>query len=72
VTYSFKEDRMPFIILKTKLRKIWVLSIRQTTDKGKLSTDKKCPYWGDSAQEYGIEVPLHDKKLLVWCATSAD
>jgi hypothetical protein len=27
---------------------------------------------GDSTQEYDIEVPLHDSKLLVWCATSAN
>jgi hypothetical protein len=29
-------------------------------------------YWGQSAQEYGIEVPLHDNTFLVWCATSAN
>jgi hypothetical protein len=28
-------------------------------------------YWDVSANGYGIEVPLHDKKLLVWCAISA-
>ena len=27
-------------------------------------------YWADSAQECSIEVPLNDKKLLVWCAIS--
>jgi hypothetical protein len=29
-------------------------------------------YWGQSAQEYGIEVPLHDNTFLIWCATSAN
>ena len=28
-------------------------------------------YWSDSAQEYGIEKPLKDKKVLVWCAISS-
>ena len=28
-------------------------------------------YWGNTDQEYAIELPLHDKKLLVWCAISA-
>jgi meiotically up-regulated gene 157 (Mug157) protein len=30
------------------------------------------PYWGQSAQENGIEGPPHDNTFLVWCATSAN
>ena len=28
-------------------------------------------YWDVSANGYGIEVPLHDKKVMVWCAISS-
>ena len=28
-------------------------------------------YWGDTDQLYTVEVPLHDEKVLVWCAISA-
>ena len=28
-------------------------------------------YWDVSANGHGIEVPLHDKKVLVWCAISS-
>ena len=28
-------------------------------------------YWDVSANWYGIKVPLHDKKVLVWCAISS-
>jgi hypothetical protein len=61
----------------------WFLSLPKVTEQYMIFSDEAyfCltlpnnkqnnRYWGDSAQEYGIEVPLHDKKLLVWCAISA-
>jgi transposase len=62
----------------------WFLSLRKSTEQFMIFSDEahfyltlpnnkqNNRYWGDSAQEYGIEVPLHDKKLLVWCAISAN
>lgn len=61
----------------------WFLSLPKATEQYMIFSDEAYfyltlpnnkqnnRYWGDSAQEYGVEVPLHDKKLLVWCAISA-
>jgi hypothetical protein len=67
----------------TKLRVLkWLLSLRKSTEQFVIFLGGPCIYltlpnnkqnnwyWGDSAQEYDIKVPLH-YKLLVWYATSA-
>ena len=61
----------------------WFLSLRDSTEQFMIFSDEAYfyltlpnnkqnnRYWSDSAQEYGIEVPLKDKKVLVWCAISS-
>jgi hypothetical protein len=81
-------DSKKRIFLKKCIKKLRVLkrflSLRKSTEQfiifsGKVYFYLTLPYnnhnnWylGDSAQEYGVELPLHDSKLLVWCATSAN
>jgi hypothetical protein len=61
----------------------WFLKLRKSTEQFMIFSDEAYfyltlpnnkqnnRYWDVSANGYGIEVPLHDKKVLVWCAISS-
>ena len=61
----------------------WFLKLRKSTEQFMIFSDEAYfyltlpnnkqnnRYWDVTANGYGIEVPLHDKKVLVWCAISS-
>jgi hypothetical protein len=83
-----KTIRKNAIFLKKCIKKLRVfkrfLSLHKSTEQFMIFSDEAYFYltllinkqnnrfWGQSAQEYGIEMRQDDSKLLVWCATSAN
>ena len=67
---------------KRELFADWFLSLPESTEYNMIFSDEayfylSLPinkqnnrYWGDTSQQYAVEVPLHDQKVLVWCAIS--
>ena len=61
----------------------WFLSLRKSTEQFMIFSDEAYfyltlpnnkqnnRYWDVSSNGFGIEVPLNDQKVLVWCAISA-
>ncbi len=61
----------------------WFLSLRKSTEQFMIFSDEAYfyltlpnnkqnnRYWDVSSNGYGIEVPLNDQKVLVWCAISS-